>query len=47
MRRYLIQDKLAVSAKNAESSMDGYTSDSTMESSGNNSSDGENIAPEA
>ena len=41
-RRYLIRDKLAVSSKEAKSSMDDCTSNSSMESSDNNSSDKEN-----
>ena len=45
-RRFLIRDILAVSAKEAKSSTDGYESDSSMESSDNDSSDGESIASE-
>ena len=43
-RRFLIRDILAASAKEAENSMDGYESDSSIESSDNDSSDGESIA---
>ena len=46
MRRFLIHSKLTISAKEAENSMDGNASDNSMESSDNDSSDGESIASE-
>ena len=45
-RRFLIRDILAVSAKEAKISTDGYESESSIESSDNDSSDGESIASE-
>ena len=43
-RRGVICHKLALSAKEAENSVDDHASDNSMESSDNDNSDGENIA---
>ena len=46
MRQFLIHNKLVVAAREAISSMDACTSDSSREFSGNNSSDGKNTGSE-
>ena len=45
-RRFLIRDKLEDTTENAESSMNTCTSDSSMESTNNDSSNGKSIASE-